>query len=243
MSAQPSVPAAAPALVPRRVIVFGASGTVGTHVLDQGLAQGHEITAFTRSRTAISARHPHLEIVEGDVFDAPALVPVLSGHDAVIVTLGAGGKGGVRGRATAAIATAMSEAGVRRLIVQTSLGVGDSRPALTPFWKYAMFGLLLRGAYADHHEQEQITRESGLDWTITRPGAFVDGNRTGQYRRGFPSVRGRKVATVAPADVADFRLEQLADERWLHQSPNQGYVTGVPRPTSRPLTAHGAHSD
>lgn len=225
-----------------KVIVFGASGTVGSHVVTQGLEQGHEITAFTRSHTSITPQHPRLTIVAGDVFNAAALAPVLTGHDAVIVALGAGAKGGVRGRGTAAITAAMHEAGVRRLVVQSTLGAGDSHPALTPLWKYVMFGMLLRAAYLDHHEQELATRASGLDWTITRPGAFVDGPRTGAYRRGFAPVRVKKVATVSPADVADFLLEQLTDDRWLRKSPSQGYGAVAPRPVKEPATSSGAHS-
>lgn len=226
---------------PQKILVLGASGTVGRHVLTQGLEAGHEITALTRDRaTLATSAHPHLTVREADVLDARALAPIVAGHDAVVVVLGAGAKGGVRGRGTAAVIAAMHETGVRRLLVQSSLGVGDSRPALTPYWKYLMFGLLLRRAYADHHEQEDVTRDSGLDWTIIRPGAFVDGPRTGHYRRGFPPVRERRVATVSRADVADFLLELLDDEDSVHRTLAQGYVTGAPRPA--PLTAPGARS-
>jgi len=53
-----------------------------------------------------------------------------------------------------------------------ALGVGDSRGNLNFLWKYIMFGLLLRAAYADHIQQEEYVMKSGLDWTIIRPAVY-----------------------------------------------------------------------
>ncbi len=166
---------------------------------------------------------PRVHVVEGDVFDARAIAPVIAGHDAVVVTLGGGRKGGVRARGTAAIIEAMRATEVRRLVVLSLIGVGDSREQLNFFWKRLMFGLLLRGAYADHVEQERLTRASGLDWTIVRPGSFTDGPRTGSYRRGF-GPQEKTTLKVSRADVAEFVVEQLTDDTWLRQAPSLAYA-------------------
>lgn len=208
-----------------KIIVFGGTGSIGRLVVEQAIKQGHDVTVFTRDRAAVEQDHPRLHVAEGDVFDARDVAPVIPGHDAVVVTLGAGRKGGVRARGTAAVIEAMQQTGVRRLIVQSTLGVGDSRENLDFVWKRLMFGLLLRGAYADHVEQEQQTRASGLDWTIVRPGAFTDGPRTGNYRRGF-GPREKTSLKVARADVAEFVVEQLTDETWLRQAPALAYDSG-----------------
>lgn len=205
-----------------KVVVFGGTGSIGSLVVEQALEQGHEVTVFTRDRAAVEKDNPRLQVEQGDVFDARAIAPVVAGHDAVVVTLGAGRRGGVRARGTAAVIEAMKQTGVRRLIVQSTLGVGDSRENLDFVWKRLMFGLLLRGAYADHVDQEQQTRGSGLDWTIVRPGAFTNGPRTGSYRRGF----GRREKTdlkISRADVAEFVVEQLTDDTWLRQTPALAY--------------------
>lgn len=224
-----------------KFVVLGASGSVGRHVVEQGLGQGHQITAVTRNQATIKQQHPLLTVVEQDLFDVDRLTPVIAAQDAVIVTLGAGSRGGVRGAGTASVVAAMHRTGVRRLIVQSTLGAGDSRPTLNLTWRYLMFGLLLRNAYADHHEQEQVTRQSGLDWTITRPGAFMEGPRTGEYRRGFAPMRERKVPKISRADVADFLLEQLTETRWIGKAPAQAYPAGSDRPITA-SSASDAHS-
>jgi uncharacterized protein YbjT (DUF2867 family) len=86
-----------------KVIIFGGTGSVGTLVVDQALEQEHEVTVVTRDRAKVERDDPGLRVVEGDVFDARSLAPAIAGQDAVIVTLGAGGKGGVRGPGTAAV--------------------------------------------------------------------------------------------------------------------------------------------
>ncbi|CAN5714314.1 hypothetical protein BH24ACT20_BH24ACT20_17460 [soil metagenome] len=117
----------------------------------------------------------------------------------------------------------MEKAGVRRLICQTTLGVGDSQDNLNFFWKYVMFGGLLRQAYADHALQENYVRESRLDWTIVRPAAFTDGERTGEYRHGFSATDKSLKLKISRADVADFVLKQLTSDRYLYSSPGLSY--------------------
>ena len=98
-----------------KVILFGGTGTVGRLVVEQAVEQGHEVTLLTRNRARVGPPDPRVHVVEGDVFDARAIAPVIAGHDAVVVTLGGGNKGRVRARGTTAIIEAM---GVRGFVVR-----------------------------------------------------------------------------------------------------------------------------
>ncbi|MBF6163994.1 SDR family oxidoreductase [Streptomyces gardneri] len=202
-----------------RIAVFGATGTVGRLVVERALQEGHEVTAFTRSAAGVTQRHERLRVVEGDVLDTHSVQRAVEGQDAVLISLGDGHKGVVRAGGTKAVIDAMNRTGVKRLICQTTLGVGDSRGNLNFLWKYVMFGLLLRPAYADHVRQEQYVQASDLDWTIVRPSAFTDGPRTGSYRRGFPADERGLALKITRADIADFMIEQLTDTTYLRQAP------------------------
>ncbi|WP_280414749.1 NAD(P)-dependent oxidoreductase [Nocardia carnea] len=202
-----------------RIAIFGATGTLGRHIVDQALERGYEVTALTRNAARISRVHERLHIVEGDVLDPGAVERAVTGQDAVVVALGNGRKGVVRAEGTRTVIEAMNRAGVKRLICQSTLGAGDSRGNLNFVWKYIMFGLLLRPAYADHQQQESYVRASDLDWTIVRPSAFTDGPRTGTYRHGFgPDVTGLDLK-IARADIADFLLDQVTDRTYVHRAP------------------------
>ena len=112
---------------------------------------------------------------------------------------------------------------MKRLISLSSLGVGDSRANLPFFTKYIIVALFLRHAFADHEHQEAVVRQSSLDWTIVRPPHLKDGPQTGVYRHGFPTTDRRIKGWISRADVADFMLKQIADDRYLHQAPGVSY--------------------
>jgi len=205
------------------IIIFGATGSVGQKVVEHALRQGHHITAFTRDSKKLALSHPHLQSRIGDVLDPGTVHDAVRGHEAVICVIGAGRHGGIRTCGTRNIIHAMEALGIQRLICQSTLGVGESRNNLDLFWKYIMFGMLLREAYTDHVEQEQLVQQSKLDWTIVRPGAFTNGAHTGQYRHGFAATDRSTQLKISRHDVADFILKQLGDNRYLHQSPGLSY--------------------
>lgn len=204
-----------------KVIIFGASGSVGRPLVKQALAAGHEVTAVVRNGKM--AASPGLTIVSANVLDEAAVNDVMPGHDSVICVLGAGRSGVVRSAGTANIIAAMHNHGIRRLICQSTLGAGDSAPALNFFWKYLMFGLLLRPAFADHQFQEQLVRSSGLDWTIVRPAAFTDGPQTDQYHHGFAADMKGLTLKISRKDLASFLVKQLSSARYLLKTPALSY--------------------
>ncbi|NEP14630.1 MAG: SDR family oxidoreductase [Symploca sp. SIO2C1] len=208
-----------------KLLIFGATGGVGRQVVEQALEQGHTVTAFVRNPAKLDIQHPNLNFVQGDVLDFPSVEHVVQRQDAVVCTLGSGQKltGTVRSQGTRHIVQAMQKSGIQRFICQTTMGVGDSWGSLNFYWKYIMFGLILRNVFADHERQEQDVKQSGLDWTIVRPGAFVDGGKTSQYRHGFPGTDKTCKLKISRADVADFILKQLVDDSYLHQTPSLSY--------------------
>lgn len=228
------------------LLIFGATGSVGVQLVAQALQQGHQVSAFSRQPQRLLALNPalrlatrgdsvagkdstpapvaKLRLIAGDVLNAAEVEQAMSGHDVVLCTLGAGRAGRVRSQGTRHIVAAMQAAGVRRLICQTTLGVGDSWGNLNFFWKHVMFGGLLRPAFADHVSQEACVKQSGLDWIMVRPGAFTGGPKTGRYRHGFAGDDRGTALKISRADVADFMLRQLADDRYLRRTPGLAYA-------------------
>lgn len=205
------------------VLIIGSTGTIGRELVKQALASGHAVTAFVRDPAKLQIADQKLTVARGDVMDQASIEQVMPGKDAVLCALGAGAKGGVRAAGTLNIIEVMQKCGVRRLACLSSLGVGESRANLNFLWKHIMFGLLLRRAFADHVAQERHVKESGLDWTLVRPGAYTDGERTGDYRHGFPPTATDLKLKISRADVADFMLNQLTDDHYIHMTPGISY--------------------
>lgn len=204
-----------------KLLVFGSTGGTGRELLNQALDQGHSVTAYARDPARIGdLQQPNLKVVRGDVMDPVAVTSVVPGHETVFVTIGAGPvRTTLREEGTRNIIEAMQSAGVKRLICQSSLGVGDSRANLSWFTRYIIVGIYLRHAFADHERQEAVVGQSTLDWTIVRPPHLKDGPQMNVYRHGFPASDKQIKGWISRADVADFMLKQLVDDTYLHQAP------------------------
>jgi putative NADH-flavin reductase len=206
-----------------RLIIFGSTGSVGRLLVEQALQDNHLVTAFLRDPRKLAITHSNLTVVQGDVLDYKSVEKGIENQEVVICALGAGAKGNVRASGTKNIIHGMEKKGVKRLICQSSLGIGDSRGNLNFFWKYIMFGMLLKQAYKDHELQEKYVTESKLDWIIVRPAAFTDGPRTGSYRHGFGPNEPGLTLKISRADVADFILQQVRNDTYLRKTAAQSY--------------------
>ena len=160
------------------LLVVGSTGPLGREFIAQAMDAGHVVRALARNPSALKPA-PGLEVVRGDVFDQPSLDAAARGQDAAVVILGLPFSAlrkptNVFSQGTRNLIAALRPAGVRRLIVVSSFGVGDSRRDAR-LHERAFFSLALRGAYADKVLQEQAVRESGLDYTIVRPSPLDNG--------------------------------------------------------------------
>jgi putative NADH-flavin reductase len=206
-----------------RLIIFGSTGSVGRLLVEQALQDNHLVTAFLRDPAKLTISHSNLKVIRGDVLDYHSVENAIKNQEVVLCTIGAGSKGNVRAEGTRNIIRAMENNGVRRLICQSTLGAGNSKGNLNFFWKYIMFGILLKQAYKDHELQENYVKQSKLDWTIVRPAAFTDGRRTGNYLHGFSQHEKSLALKISRADVADFILKQVTQDTYLRKTPGQSY--------------------
>lgn len=194
------------------ILVIGATGGSGRAVCDALLARGHKVTAMARHASALPA-HALLTRVDGDATDRATVERVIPGHDAIVITLGIaesplrvrlrGAKGtpdDVRSRATELIVAAARAAGVTRLVVQSSYGVGETRSRLR-FVDRVVFALLIGPQMRDTELQESVLRGSGLDWTIVQPVYLNDRESLDYFSSSDGSTRGRSITRRAVARV------------------------------------------
>jgi putative NADH-flavin reductase len=196
-----------------RLLVLGATGGTGREVVAQALQQGHDVTAFVRDPRKMTVTDGRLGVVVGSTTEGEAAVArAVRGQDVVVSALGrrrSFRSSDLIARSMRAIVPAMESQGVRRLIVVSAYGVGDSgRDA--PLLPRLMYRLLLRDIFADKKAAEDYLRQSGLDWTLVYPVALTNGPRTGRYRVGERLDLRGILPRISRADVADFILTQLA---------------------------------
>jgi putative NADH-flavin reductase len=206
-----------------KILVLGATGSVGKHLVAQALEAGYEVRALVRDAARAPAAKG-LEVVPGDALQAADVEAALAGCEAVIYSLGApaGKATTLFSETTRVLIAAMRKAGVQRLIAITGIGAGDSKGHGGWFYEWFIFPLFTSKLYADKDVQEKLIRESGLDWTIVRPASFTDGPRGGALR-ATDVLEGVTIRKISRADVAAFVLEELRTGRWRGRTPLVGY--------------------
>ena len=194
-----------------KIALIGASGFIGSGLLAEALARGHQVTALV-GRPERLAPAAGLTAQATDVLDPARLSTQLAGHDAVISAFSGHAQEGVRdyyNRGVDAILAATRQAGVPRLLMVGGAGslevapgvqVVDS-PDFPAQWKESALGA--------RDTLDKLRQESVLDWTLLSPAAVIaPGPRTGQFRLG-----GDQLLTDENGDskisVADYAVAMI----------------------------------
>ena len=186
-------------------------------VVERALLQDNRVTAYVRTPETFPLSADRLVIVPGDVRMPGPVAQAIEGADAVVCVVGArpgSGKSNVSSEATANIIAGMNQHGVSRLIAVTAAGVADSGAKTGAFAKLFMKVFV---SLEDKGRQEGLIRESTLDWTIVRPPLLNNEPQTGAYKVG-ENLQPGIASKFARADLAEFILELLADDTYLHQA-------------------------
>ena len=205
-----------------QVLIIGASKGIGLETTRQALEAGFDVRALARSASAIALSNLRLEKVSGDALNHRDVEAALTGVDAVIVTLGVGLRELFRpvhlfSDATRVLIAAMKTQTVKRLICVTGFGAGDSRASIRCLQRVP-FQMVFGHAYDDKSRQEQLIKESGLDWTIARPGVLTGGPRTGRYQVLCEPSKWRN-GIISRSDVAEFLVRQIEDQTYVGAAP------------------------
>ncbi|MFJ7295778.1 NAD(P)-dependent oxidoreductase [Streptomyces collinus] len=203
-----------------KLLVLGATGPTGRHLVDLALRSGDSVTALVRNPATLGDLAEKVTPVTGDATSHRDIVTAAAGHDAIVSSLGRGNSvraDGLFTRASAAVIGAANEAGVSRLVWLSSFGVGETFDWSSAAQK-TIYRTLLRSIYADKEIADDRIRSSGLDWTVVYPTRLTHGPAKGTYSTGdrLP-MKGNP--TISRADVAAFMHQAVHGSEWIHRSP------------------------
>ncbi len=210
------------------ILVFGATGEVGTHIVAEALDRGHRVTAVSRDPSRIAQQHENLQAAQGDLLDPGSIDRLLPGHDVVISSV----RGVIGDRADPGnalqylsarnIAAALQRfgAGAPRFIHVGGAGSLEVEPGV--LYAEKLPKILLPKALESEIIGQVWALEflRGIDnvrWTYaTPPKNLTNGERTGSYRVGgdamMEDARGR--SRLSRADFAAAIIDEA--ERAAH---------------------------
>ncbi|WP_411102775.1 NAD(P)-dependent oxidoreductase [Streptomyces sp. cmx-4-9] len=182
-----------------KIALFGATGSIGTRVLQEALARGHEVTAVVRDPSKLTggaADGKGCAVVLGDVLDPASVAVAGAGHDVVVSTFGPGaGDPGALVNAAKSLVGGVQSLGADspwpRLV--TVGGAGSLRTPGGPLvWDAADVPepvLALMHAHGDALDFLRTVPVEEVRWTSLSPAAQIEaGERTGVYRLGLDDL-------------------------------------------------------
>jgi len=215
---------------PLDILVYGATGKIGTHVVDEALERGHRVTAVSRDPSRIAAVHPNLVAKQGDLLDLDSIESLVAGHDVVVISV-RGVIGELKGEnalqkiAIGNVVDVIRRSGRAgpRVIHVGGAGTLEVRPGVL-YAETIPKSFIKKSLEAEIQGQilalEYLRGVDDVDWTyITPPKRFTNGKRTGHYRVGGDQVlknkRGR--SRISRADFAVAIVDEAENAAHVRQ--------------------------
>ena len=206
-----------------KLALIGATGYVGSALLEEALNRGHQVTALVRHPEKLPA-HEHLSAVRADIRDIAALTAQLRGHDAVLSAFNPGwGVADIREQFIAgsrAIVAATKAAGLKRLLVVGGAGSLYVAPGQQLIDSAGFPAEYREGAEGARQALAQLRDEAELEWTFLSPAAHLEpGPRTGQFRLGGDELllQDGQPGRISVTDLAVALLDEAEQPQHVRQ--------------------------
>lgn len=213
-----------------KLFLIGATGFVGTKVLEEALLKGHHVTALVRNPEKVIVKNDLLTLIKGDVFDEGALSKQFKGHDAIISAYNSGWKNPNLyedfKKGYHIILDAAKQSGIKRILVVGGAASLEVKPGVRVYDTPVIpkeFRHMVMGAL---ELLDEIKKEHELDWTfLSPPGKLFSGERTGIFRLGKdnPVVDEKGENTISTGDLAMAIINEIEHPQFICQRFTVGY--------------------
>jgi uncharacterized protein len=200
-----------------KITIFGATGMVGKHLIDQARIHGHSVRAFGRNVfTKYSTGRKNLELIKGYLFEDDDIEAALHGCDAVLSAIGGdvNGLDKTRSLGMKHIVAGMEKTGVKRIVAIGGLGILQAGENQVLF-RTPAFPEQYKPVSIEHYSAWQHLQNSSLDWTMVCPPDILDAEFTAKFitKKDYPAVG---VMRINAGDLAEFMVQQLENDKFLH---------------------------
>ena len=212
----------------KRILLFGGTGRTGELIIDYALKNGYAVNALARNPEKISTKSEHLNVIKGTPTNIEDVRNAMKDCNVVISVLSAlPEKDSISFRKIepphileTSIGNAlkvMKELGKRRIITLSSIGVGDSYPYAPWYMKLFIKISNFKIVFADHDKEENLLRNSSLDWTIARPVALNNKTEIGQLVVSYGKTP--KPFKMSRMQLAKFLVDSIDDKNMIGKEP------------------------
>ena len=191
-----------------KLTIIGATGNVGSRILSQALAAGHDVTVVAR-RPEVIAAAPNLSVIRGSATDSEAIAQAARDADAVVVAItGKPSDKSFMQTNLPGVIEGLKSAGAPRLVLVSAFGAGDTASKASWYMRF-VYRHLLGGFMADKDASDGLLQASGLPWTILYPVNLKDAAAT-NAAVSLPLDRVAKVPGLPTLPFDDAAAQILA---------------------------------
>ncbi len=211
-----------------KIAIIGASGYVGTALLNEAVKRGHQVSALVRHPEKIAA-NTNATAVKADVLDTDGLAALLKGHDLVISAYNPGWQEAdirnIHIKGSKSISEAVKKAGIKRLIAvggAGSLEINGAQLVDSPEFPAEY----KEGALGARQALNDLKAENELDWSFVSPAILlVPGEATGTFRLGkdSPVFDDKGESKITVGDLAAAILDEAEQGKHIRQRFTAAY--------------------
>lgn len=213
------------------VVLIGASGFVGTAILNELLSRGHKVTAVVRNPKKINVTNSNLEIIKTDVSDTNVMVEICKGKDAIISAYNPGWANPDIYEETLRnyplILEAAKRSGAKRLLCVGGAGTLFCAPGLRVVDSGAIPDAIMGGVKSlGEFYLNTLMNEKAIDWIFFSPaGTLEPGKRTGKFRLGKDDliVDENGISHISVEDYAVAMVDELENPKHHYERFTIGY--------------------
>jgi putative NADH-flavin reductase len=212
-----------------KIALIGATGFVGSAILQEALQRGHEVTAIVRNPEKVKP-HPKLRPLKADVQKGAEVTRSVAGHDAVISAFNPGWSNpdiyNQQVKGARSIINGVKKAGVKRLLFVGGAGSLEVKPGVQSVDLPEFPAEYKQGALATREALNLLRKEPSLDWSFLSPSAdLFPGQRTGKFRLGTDQLLAdaKGESRISVEDYATAMIDEVEKPKHIRRRFTVGY--------------------
>ena len=211
-----------------KVLLLGATGRTGELILEELLQRGYTVRALVRDENKMKVTSSALAVFESSTLDEQTLNAAMQGCEAIISALNISRN---RDFPWSALRTpkdflsetikkvilAASQNQIKRVIIISAWGVSETRADIPWWFKWIIDYSNIRFAYQDHELQEQLLKETDLNWTAIRPAGLTNSSSVKPVKVSINNSP-KPSLLIGRKSVANFTVNVLEQEMYIRQA-------------------------
>ena len=211
-----------------KVLILGGTGRTGKHLIPAALAKRYNVSCLVRKIPAVAANE-RINFVVGSPENSHDLDNAMKGCEAIVSALNISRTSDFPWAKLRTPPLFLSETmkkviplatshNIKRIVVCSAWGAAETKKDLPRWFQWLIDNSNIGYAYRDHERQEEILKQSALDWTIVRPTGLVNSHKIQKVLESYDNIP-QPAFMINRRTVAKYLIDAVEDTRLIHQTP------------------------